>query len=240
MSTKNTGMSSVKILGVKVDRVGLEEAVDLAGKWVKQTKKRYIVTVNPEFVMLAQKDKEFKKILNQADLAIPDGVGLRLADRRLNRVTGVDLMLSLIEKGYKTVLVGGKPGVAQQAVITLRRLLVGLPTRSLLEGISEPDIEAINRVHPDLLFVALGMGKQEKWIVKNLPKLNVKAAMGVGGALDQIVKPWLRAPKFIRQIGLEWLWRLIIEPWRIRRQLKLIEYLWLIIGKLIKRRESYG
>lgn len=208
--------------------MSLEEAVNLVDQWVKQDKKRYIVTPNPEFVMLAQKDEEFKKILNQADLAIPDGVGLRLADRRLNRVTGVDLMLSLIKKGYKTVLAGGKPGIAQKAALTLRSNLVGLPTRLDLVGISEPDITAINHLKPDLLFVALGMGKQEKWIAENLPRLKVKVAMGVGGALDQIVKPWLRAPAFLQACGLEWLYRLILQPWRIKRQLSLLRFVYLL------------
>lgn len=209
-------MESTKILGVRVDRVSLREAIKLVDEWVKQDKKRYIVTVNPEFVMLAQKDEEFKKILNNADLAICDGAGLGLADRRLIKVSGVDLMLSLIKKGYKTVLAGGKPGVSQKAVLTLRSNLV---------GICEPDVEKINQIKPELLFVALGMGKQEKWIVDNLPKLNVKVVMGVGGALDQIAKPWLRAPKLVRQIGLEWLYRLIFQPRRIKRQWQLVRFL---------------
>lgn len=197
-----------------MDRVSLEEAVKLVGEWVKQDKKRYIVTPNPEFVMLAQKDKEFKKILNQADLAIPDGAGLRLADRRLKRLTGVELMLSLIKKGYKTVLAGGKPGVAKKAAEKLGVI-----------GMTEPDVKKINETKPELLFVALGMGKQEKWIAKNLAKLNVKVAMGVGGALDQIVKPWLRAPVCLQACGLEWLWRLIMQPWRIKRQWQLVRFL---------------
>jgi len=218
-------MFNVKILGVRVDKINLAEAVKLVEVWVKQDKKRYIVTPNPEFIMLAQKDAEFRKILNSADLAIPDGAGLRLADRRLNRVTGVDLMFSLINKGYKTVLAGGKPGIAEKAAITLRSNLVGRPTRLDLVGMTEPSVEKINNIRPDLLFVALGMAKQEKWIVKNLPKLNVKVAMGVGGALDQIAKPWLRAPLLVRRAGLEWLYRLILQPWRLKRQWQLVRFL---------------
>lgn len=209
-------MVCFNILGVKVDRVDLKTVLNLVDQWVKQGKKKYIVTVNPEFVMLAQKDEEFKKILNQADLAICDGIGLLLADRRLKRVTGVDLMLSLINKGYRIVLAGGRFGVAEKAA-----KLVG---SGPVTGMSDPDIEEINRIKPDLLFVALGMGKQEKWIAKNLPKLKVKVAMGVGGALDQMVKPWLRAPKWVHNLGLAWLWRLIMQPWRIKRQLSLVKF----------------
>jgi len=90
---------------------------------------------------------------------------------------------------------------------------------------TEPSVEKINNIRPDLLFVALGMAKQEKWIVKNLPKLNVKVAMGVGGALDQIAKPWLRAPLLVRRAGLEWLYRLILQPWRLKRQWQLVRFL---------------
>ncbi|MFH0943098.1 MAG: WecB/TagA/CpsF family glycosyltransferase [Candidatus Beckwithbacteria bacterium] len=215
----------LEVLGVKIDQVNLPQAVSLVESWLKQDKKHYIVTVNPEFVMQAQKDSGFKQIVNQADLAIPDGSGLRLADKRFTRVAGTDLMLALVKKGYKTVLAGARPGVAEKAAETLKTHLVGLPTRRLLVGMSEPDIKEINKIKPDLLFVALGMGKQEKWIVKNLPKLKVKVAMGVGGALDQIAKPWLRAPVCLRALGLEWLYRLILQPWRIKRQWQLLRFL---------------
>ena len=214
-----------KIFGVAVDQITLTQAVGLVESWLKQSKKRYIVTPNPEMIMLAQTDEAFRKILNQADMAIPDGAGLRLAVPGLNRVSGTDLMLELIKRGHKTVLAGAAPGVAERAVAILRSVLVGKPTRTDLIGISEPDIKQINRLNPDLLFLALGHGQQERWIAKNLAKLNVKLAMGVGGALDQIAKPWLRAPKFLRALGLEWLYRLILQPWRIRRQWQLVRFL---------------
>jgi len=202
------------VLGVKIDQVDLEQALKIVDGWVKQTKKRYIVTVNPEFVMKAREDKEFREILNKADLAIADGVGLKLADKRLKRVAGTELMVELIKKGYKTVLAGGKSGIAQKAAAKLG-----------VVGMTEPNVEEINRIKPDLLFVGLGMVKQEKWIVKNLAKLQVKVAMGVGGALDQVAKPWLKAPKLVSSIGLEWLWRLIMQPWRLKRQLILVKFL---------------
>lgn len=196
-----------KILGVSVNQITLVQAVNQVEQWLKTSKKHFIVTPNPEMIMLAQKDQEFRRILNQADLAIPDGWGLRLAAPGLNRVTGRELMLALIKKGYKVYLAGGKPGEPG------------------------PDIKKINRLRPDLLFVGMGMGKQEKWIAKNLPKLKVKVAMGVGGALDQIAKPWLVAPKWLQNLGLEWLYRLIFQPWRIRRQLALAKFTWLVLTK---------
>ena len=203
-----------KILDIKVDNVSLSQAVERVEAWLETAKKHYLVTPNPEIIMLAQTDAAFKKILNQADLAIADGIGLRLADRWLKRLTGVDLMLSLIKKGYKTLLIGARPGIAQAAAKKLG-----------VFGLTELNTKKINEIQPDLLFVALGMSKQEKWIVKNLPKLNVKVVMGVGGALDQIAKPWLKAPKILQVIGLEWLYRLILQPWRIKRQWQLVRFL---------------
>ncbi|AKM79035.1 MAG: Glycosyl transferase, WecB/TagA/CpsF family [Candidatus Beckwithbacteria bacterium GW2011_GWB1_47_15] len=208
------------ILGVRVDQTSTSSALKKVASWVKEREKRYIVTPNPEMIVAAQKDEEFRRILNRADLAIPDGVGLRLADRRLQRVAGADLMLALIKQGYKTLLVGGRPGVAQRAAERLGVL-----------GMTEPSVAAINKIKPDLLFVALGHGKQEKWIAKNLPKLKVKVAMGVGGALDYIAKPWLRAPRLLQALGLEWLWRLALQPWRVRRQLSLVKFLWLVLKR---------
>ena len=206
-----------KILGVQVDQITLPQAVGRVEAWLKTPQKRFIVTPNPEMVMLAQEDQEFKKILNNANLAIADGWGLKLAVPGLKRVSGIDLMLGLIKKGHKTLLVGARPGVALKAAKKLGVL-----------GLTEPDLNAINKIKPDLLFVAFGQAKQEKWIAKNLPRLQVKVAMGVGGALDQIAKPWLRAPAFLRVLGLEWLYRLIIQPWRIKRQLALLKFLFKI------------
>ncbi len=209
-----------EVLGVRVNSIPMDQVLKIVEKWLDSREKHYIVTPNVEMVMLAQEDQEFNQVLNQADLAICDGYGLRLADRRLTRLAGTDLMLALIAKGYKTLLVGGKPGVAQAAGQKLGVL-----------GMTEPDIQTINQVKPDLLFVALGHGKQEKWIAKNLPRLNVKVAMGVGGALDQVVKPWLRPPKWLQALGLGWWWRLILQPWRIKRQWQLVRFLWLMIKK---------
>ncbi|MBU2051764.1 WecB/TagA/CpsF family glycosyltransferase, partial [Patescibacteria group bacterium] len=124
-----------KILGVRVDQVTLTQAVERVEAWLKTSKKRYIVTPNPEMVMLAQKDEEFRRILNQADLAICDGWGLKLASPKLNRVSGTDLMLELIKKGHKTLLVGGAPGVAEKAAETIR-LDPAVPAGSNLAGMT--------------------------------------------------------------------------------------------------------
>lgn len=246
-----------KILGVKVDDINMDEAVDTVESWLKKLGKHYIVTPNPEFLVTAQKDEEFKLILNNADLVIPDGVGLKLGGVK-NNVAGTDLMEKLVElaseKGYSVGLLGGKTGVAAECAERLKKrypklriaftdyggLFGVLPARSPIVHPHSHKLVAATRWGPplavtphnpliaDLLFVAFGHPKQEKWIYENLPKIPVKVAMGVGGAFDYISGKVPRAPKWIRSLGLEWLFRLIIQPWRIKRQVSLLHYIWLL------------
>ncbi|MBI2334188.1 WecB/TagA/CpsF family glycosyltransferase [Candidatus Daviesbacteria bacterium] len=207
------------ILGVKIDDVNMDEALEIVHQWLQKSEKRYIVTPNPEFIMTAQKDPEFKETLNNADLSIPDGAGLKLSGRIKNIVAGVDLMERLVDKsrdwGVTVGLLGGGPGVAEKAAECLQK--------------KYPKIK-IDNIAPDILFVAFGAPKQEKWIVQNLPKLKVKVAMGVGGAFDYLSGKVPRAPEFLRSLGLEWLFRLIIQPWRIKRQMALLRYLWFVLN----------
>ncbi len=208
-----------QVLGLSVDITPCDQVLSFLEKRMSESKKIFVVTLNPEMAMAAQTDRELTEVINRADLVIPDGLGIVWALRRqgiksVKRLSGTDLMLELIGRGYKTLLVGARPGIAQKAAKKLGVL-----------GITEPDLNKINEIKPELLFVALGHGKQEKWIAKNLPKLNVKLAMGVGGALDQIAKPWLRAPVFLRSLGLEWFYRLIVQPWRLKRQWQLVRFL---------------
>lgn len=238
----------VSILGVNIDNVTMEETLERVEAFLSDGQKHQIVTVNPEFVVTAQKDSEFRRILNSVDLAIPDGIGLVLASRLIRhdrsklygaplreRVAGRDLIEQLAslgaKRGFKIYLLGGEKGVAKKAAEILRnrypRLKIvgaeeGLPAEALspsaplgtgsVEGRRWGIIKEINRVQPDFLFVAYGAPKQDKWIAKNLAELNVKVAMGVGGALDMIAGITPRAPLWMRRLGLEWLWRLFLEP----------------------------
>ena len=199
------------IFGVRVDEVDLDQALRLCldKLGIAQGKPFFIVTPNPEQIVQAQEDEEFKKILNSADLAIPDGVGLRLAGVR-TRVSGIELMEALMKTGRRVMLVGGKRGW--------------------------PDVDKINEYQPDFLFVGLGAPKQEKWVAKNLDKLQVKVVMVVGGALDQIADPSLRPPKWLDGMGLGWLYRLLREPWRWKRQLRLIKFGWMVLDRLMRAR----
>jgi N-acetylglucosaminyldiphosphoundecaprenol N-acetyl-beta-D-mannosaminyltransferase len=242
-------MESVDILGVKISRIDYDSAIRVIERFLRSGKKHYVVTPNPEFIVLAQKDHEFREILNRADLAIPDGVGLRVG----TRVTGTDLMLKLCqiaaEKGYSVFLLGGRNGVAEEAAKRLKERfanlnIVGTSEGDPLSNFQFPIYFALRNTLRagnfqsaiDFLFVAYGAPKQEKWIAKNLPQIPVKVAMGVGGAFDFIAGRRKRAPKILRRLGLEWLWRLLQEPQRLPRILNAtIRFPLLILAKRWRR-----
>lgn len=225
----------VNVIGVKIDDVSMDEVINLVDGWLKKDGSHYIVTPNPEFLMTAQKDEEFKLILNNADLAIPDGVGLKLAGVK-NTIAGVDLMEKLVklseEKAFTIGLLGGSDRVAELCVERLKKKYPGLKI-SFADSGGEVDnegrlLKSLRIPNLDLLFVAFGHPKQEFWISENLNKIPVKVAMGVGGAFDYISGKVPRAPIWIRKLGMEWFFRLIIQPWRIKRQVNLLRYIWLL------------
>lgn len=227
-------MKSIQIMGVKVDAVTLEEASKIAESMLTDSG-GYITTPNPEIILLAQKDTEFKRILNNSTLAIPDGAGIIWAARKLGttineKITGTDFLQNLTkitqEKGKKIALIGGGEGVAEMAAKELRNKYSGLQIKGFDSGkidekniqIPETLLKEIKKFSPEIIAVALGQGKQEKFIVKLLPLVpSIQIAIGVGGALDYISGAKRRAPEWMRKRGLEWLWRLIQEPQRLPR-----------------------
>jgi N-acetylglucosaminyldiphosphoundecaprenol N-acetyl-beta-D-mannosaminyltransferase len=239
---------TASILNVKVS--SLEKPMVLAWieKWIEKNQKKMVVTPNPEQVILAQKDLSFRKILNEAPLALADGVGLLWACRILDnsnqleeRVTGEEVMQELIkmavEKGWRVFLLGGRKGVADRAADKLKIKNVKLKVKASsgalrIENETREErrkvIEEINKFKPDLLFAAFGAPWQEKWLAKNLPRLDVKVAMVVGGALDMVADPSLRPPQLMTKMGLDWFYRLVRQPWRVRRQLALLKFIFLV------------
>lgn len=227
------------ILSVKVDRVTRREAIAQIDQMLRDGGQHTVTTPNPEMIVAAQRDTEFRAILNRASLALPDGIGLLLGAWILGtplkeRIAGSDFVWDIAqlagERGYSLYLLGAGDGVAQAAArelkITNEKLkIVGAesgisitPSPLMGEGRGEGVIARIRDTAPDILLVAFGHGKQEKWIAKHLPELpSVKVAMGVGGAFDFIAGRVRRAPALFRLFGLEWLWRLIRQPWRLPR-----------------------
>jgi N-acetylglucosaminyldiphosphoundecaprenol N-acetyl-beta-D-mannosaminyltransferase len=235
-STKHVFHKRIRILDLPVDAITYAEWLDLIDHWVKNTTTaRHVCTINPEFMMIARQDVNFRNILNRADLCVPDGVGLLWAARRRGhplpeRVTGSDGVPKIAERaaltGWRLFFLGAAPGVADKAADILYTRYPGLSIVGIHSGSPAPDeedaiVQMVNDSGADILFVAYGAPEQDKWIARNLPRLQVKMAMGVGGAFDFIAGVVPRAPLWMRRMGLEWLFRLYLQPWRIRRMLRL-------------------
>lgn len=229
-------MDKVEILGVGIDNVSYQEAVEKVNEFLHSRHQHYVVTPNPEFLVAARTDERFRQILNYADLAVADGVGLvhaaRWLGKRLQRTTGVDLFWNLCELAEREAapifLLGGGKGVATATIAVLTKyfpklIVSGAESGGAIDadGNQADDgqfVFKINQTKPMLLFVAFGHPKQEKWIFRHLDRLpSVKVAMGVGGSFDFISGQVTRAPEVLRNLGLEWLYRLIKEPWRWKR-----------------------
>ncbi|MFN8371628.1 MAG: WecB/TagA/CpsF family glycosyltransferase [Anaerolineae bacterium] len=238
----------VRILGVSVDAVTYERWLELIASWVKDSSRRmprHVCTVNPEFVMIAQQDSNFYSILARADLCIADGVGLLWAAKHLKqplpeRVTGSDGVPMIAEhaarEGWKLFLLGAAPTVAERAAYFLRERYPGVNIVGTFAGspaAEEEDaiIERVNSSGADILLVAYGAPVQDKWIARNLPRLHVKMAMGVGGAFDFIAGVLPRAPQWMRRIGIEWLFRLYLQPRRIGRMMRLPRFVWAVLRR---------
>lgn len=242
--------TSISILGVPVHDVTLEETLALIDQFVHDGTSHQVCTVNPEFIMTAQSDAEFKRILQHSSLNLPDGIGVVWAARRLGhplreRVAGSDLVGVIADRaqrtGWRIFLLGAAEGVAEQAAIILRERypqanIVGAYAGSP-RAEEEADITArVRSSGADVLLVAYGAPGQDKWIDRNIQQTGVAVAIGIGGSLDFIVGKQKRAPQWLQRIGLEWLYRLIREPWRWRRQLALPRFVWRVL--FVKREAS--
>lgn len=223
----------VNVLGVTVDDISEKNAIMAIMEMAKDLKRaHFVATVNPEFIMLAKSQKSFAKVLSEADLKLADGVGVVLAKLILggseqNRVTGTDLIEKLCERsaiqGLTIGFLGGFSGVAEAAKQRQSLKYPGLKVVVAAAGDSAigQDLRLratiFGKKRVDVLFVAYGMGPQEFWISRNKKFLNVGVFIGVGGGIDYISQHKTRSPRFLRQIGLEWFWRLVMEPQRIWR-----------------------
>ena len=221
----------IDVLGVGFDNVNMDAAIARCAELLNSDGSHLIVTPNPEIVMKAKEDEEYKNILNNASLVIPDGIGIVKAAQILGtplqeRVAGYDLICNLLDiykSGKKTFYFwGGKPGVAELAKQKLEEKyptikIVGTDDGYFDDAKKEQIIEKITNLHPDILLVGIGFPKQEKLINELLPKNIFKIAIGCGGTLDVLSGTVKRAPKLFIKLHIEWSWRLIKEPTRIRK-----------------------
>jgi N-acetylglucosaminyldiphosphoundecaprenol N-acetyl-beta-D-mannosaminyltransferase len=235
----------VRILGVDIDNITEDEAASKTKELIEASNKscKIIVAPNVEFIMQAQKDKEFFDVLQKAELATPDSIGVIIAGKLQKnpfkqRIPGQAYFRKILETAEKeewtVYLLGGKDDIPLKAKENVEKLYPKLKIVGYHEGFFEKDseeevIKEINKLQPNVLFVAMGAPRQEKWIAEHQKELKVDVAAGQGGTFDYEAGNIKRAPKWIQKIGMEWFWRLILQPSRIKRMYVLPIYLFKII-----------
>lgn len=240
----------VSILGVRVDDVTREEALALVAAFARSGTPHQIMTPNPEFVMLAQRDPDFRALLERVELAPVDGIGLKwaatlLGDRVRQIIPGSELVPLMAERGapekQRWFLLGAAEGVAAAAGAELQRRYPGLVIAGTWSGSPAPEHDdaicrRIEATMPlDVLLVAYGAPAQDKWIARNQPRLRAPVAMAVGGTFNLLAGHSRRPPRLVKRLHLIWLFRLITEPWRWRRQLSLVHFAALVLREALRR-----
>lgn len=245
--------NKIDLANILIDNITLKESLKKLEEFIASNKPHLIVTPNPEIIVRAQDDPELKQIINNADLRLPDGISMVVVSKILGkplkeRVTGIDFLLAscklAAEKGWKIFLLGSAPGIAEKAGQNLIAKFPGLKIVGTHHGYFSDDSEIITKLKeakPDIVFVGLGAGRQEKWLAKNIKGLacgelcragiGTRVGVGIGGSLDVIAGIKKRAPKWIQALYIEWLYRLFTEPQRWKRQLALPKFLWLTLIK---------
>jgi N-acetylglucosaminyldiphosphoundecaprenol N-acetyl-beta-D-mannosaminyltransferase len=242
----------VNILGVPFNRVTMEKTVDIIEKQINSNRKKpyHIITGNPEIVVHSKKEQILKDIIDDTDLITPDGIGIIMAskwkdDRLPERVPGSDLLMKLLEegnkKGWSFYFLGADEGTNKKAVENIMGKHPQLVVSGRHNGFFDKEkermiIEEIDKKNPDILIVALGAPRAEKWIYENKNELNAKVAIGVGGMLDVIAGKVKRAPAVWQKMNLEWLYRLLSQPSRWRRQLVLPVFAYKAFNEAFKER----
>ena len=226
-------MSRIDVLGVSFDDLTMDEAVEIALGFMQERHACYACTPNPEIVMTAKGDAALRAALSGAELVLADGVGITKAAAMLgtplkSRVPGIDFASNVIsrlaQRGGSVYLLGAKPLVAEAAAEKLTQTYPGIVIAGTNDGYftdDAPVIEKINAASPDFLMVCLGSPKQELWMYANAGRLSCGLMAGLGGSLDVLAGNVQRAPETWRRLGLEWLYRVIKEPKRLGRVMKL-------------------
>lgn len=236
-----------KLLGVNYDDVTMAEAIEIGKKLLETSEPDYVVTPNSEILYQAQKDDRLMTALNDAALILPDGIGVIKASRLLKKplkekVAGIDfgeLMLRCCaENGYSVFFLGSKPGIADKAAVRMSEKYPGLQIAGTHDGYFSDNDEVISQIKaakPYMLFVCLGAPKQELWMHEFSAATGARLICGLGGALDIFAGVSQRAPDLWIKLGLEWAYRLVKEPWRIKRQKNLPKFLLYVMKKRILR-----
>lgn len=236
------------IMGLQFDNITMEEALDAAKALLQGEHAARVVTPNAEIAYEALRDENMRTLLNSAELMLPDGAGVVLASKILKtplkqKVAGVDFadgLLGVLETtGQSLYLLGSRPGIGELAAQKMMQKHPRLRIAGIADGYFQdeaPVIDKINASGADVLFVCLGAPKQEQFMARHQKALHVKLMAGLGGTLDSFAGTVRRAPKWMIRLNLEWLYRLIKEPKRFKRMLRLPKYLWAVVCKRIRGR----
>ncbi len=241
-------MRSNKILGITITPETKSSILEKIIKYIGQPRGLFhIVSLNPENLVVATENESFKRVVETAQIKIVDGIGVVLAGRWLGvevgeRVTGVSLMEELIkvasDRRLRVLMIGGNENLADELVECYSKQFPKAKFKGIqgIENIKNPKKDEETNIFsivvaykPQLVFVAFGSPDQELWIERHKKEFTDCVVMGVGGAFDYLSNNIKRAPVFIQKLGIEWLYRLINQPWRWRRQMRLLKFLWLVI-----------
>lgn len=254
-------MKSVKLFDYQITDEPIEVLLELFAEWIPKREPHQVVTLNPEKIMLARRNKAFSLSLKSADLLVDDSAGLQWAAKQSgqvikHRVTGVDLTEALLKRAaelnWKVALVGGLGQVAAQAASVWQKRYRNLAIIYAAEGLPKecyPELDrgiynktetelakSLHKLKPDILLVAMPDPKQELFISRHKDELGIPVMIAVGGTFDFAVGKQKRAPLAWQRAGLEWLWRLLREPRRLGRQWRLLQFIWLVLLKRINQK----
>lgn len=236
----------IDVLDTKFDNLTMDEALDTACELMEKRCGAYVVTPNPEIVLLCRENAEMARAVEEAPLVIADGIGVIYGARILGtplkeKLPGIDfssgLMRRMAEKGQSVFLLGAKPGVAERAAENIKELFAGIKIAGTNDGYFTDDgpvVGKINAASPDLLLVCLGAPKQELWMRGHVGSVDAGLMIGAGGSMDVFAGAVRRAPEMWRKMGLEWLYRLMKEPRRIGRMMKLPKFLLLVMARRVR------
>lgn len=244
-------MDKVSIFGVDILNIDFNEAVEMVKELLKEDKPHYIITPNTEIVYDAKDNAKMREIINKADMTIADGIGLVYASRMRKkalkeRVTGYDLSMELLniceKEGYSLYLLGTKPEIVKKAYENIKKERKKINIVGYHDGYfkgahlgyknheeENKVIEEINRLKPDIIFLGMGYPKQEIWIDSNIDRLDTRLIIGNGGVIDILAGDAKRAPDIFIKLNLEWFYRLITDPSRIKRQLAIPKFLFSVM-----------
>jgi N-acetylglucosaminyldiphosphoundecaprenol N-acetyl-beta-D-mannosaminyltransferase len=224
-------LAAVHILGLPIHNVDMSAALDRIAGFIRDGTPHHVVTADASMLVMAQQDAALRAVIANAELITPDSTGILWAARRhgahlRERVSGVEIVERLCalspERGYRIYFLGAGPTVAEQAAARMQQKYPGAQIVGTRHGFFTPDdtdeiIRNIQACAPDVLCVALGIPKQEKWIAANRDRLGVPVLIGVGGTLDVLSGTVRRAPRLFQRARLEWLWRVLSNPRKISK-----------------------